>query len=110
MKRIAPVVAALALSAASVSAFALTTGDLYGEPASEGYTADRTVVVTPQTKYVNVARGETVKFKVGSQEFTWDFNGVAHPFYLAKIAPEGALDHRVQVYVSSSMQDGGFGD
>jgi hypothetical protein len=36
---------------------------------------------------------------------------VAQPFDLSKIAPEGSVDHKVQVYVESEMQrDGGFGD
>lgn len=108
MKLFAPL-AALTLSAASLSANALTTGDLYGEPA-DTYVAERTIVVTPQTKYINVTRGEVVNVKVGSKEFAWDFDGLARPFDLNKIAPEGALDHSVRVYVGSSGQDGGFGD
>ena len=111
MKVFAPAFAALALSAASLSAFALTTGDLYGEPAAGDYTADRTIVVTPDTKFINVNHGEIVKLKIGSQEVNWNFDGVAQPFELSKIAPEGALDHKVQVYVETEMQrDGGFGD
>ena len=101
MKLVAPALAALTLSAASLSAFALTTGDLYGEPGAAA-AAERTIVVTPETKYVNV--------KIGSQEFAWDFDGLARPFELNKIAPQGALDHSVRVYVETSMQDGGFGD
>ena len=109
MKLFAPAFAALALSAASLSANALTAGDIYGEPA-DATAAGRTIVVTPQTKYINVSRGEVVKLKVGSKEFAWDFDGLARPFELSKIAPEGALDHTVRVYVETSVQDGGFGD
>jgi|SRR5882672_816630 len=109
VKIFAPAFAALTLSAASLSANALTTGDLYGEPA-DASVAERTIVITPQTKYINVTRGEVVKVKAGSQEFAWDFDGLARPFELNKIAPEGALDHSVRVYVETSMQDGGFGD
>ena len=111
MKVFVPAVAALTLSAASLSAFALTAGDVYGERASDGYTADRTIVVTPDTKYINVEHGEIVKLKVGSQEFTWNFDGLTRPFELSKIAPEGSLDHDVQVYVGTSLpRDGGFGE
>jgi hypothetical protein len=111
VKRITPVAAALALSAASVSAFALSPGDLYGEPAAGDYAANRTIVVTPQTKFINVNHGEIVNLKIGSTEIAWNFDGVAQPFDLSKIAPEGSLDHKVQVYVESEMQrDGGFGD
>jgi heavy-metal resistance protein CzcE len=109
VKFIAPAVAALTLSAASLSANALTPGDLYGEPA-DASVAERTVVITPQTKFINVTRGEVVKVKAGSKEFAWEFDGLARPFELNKIAPEGALDHTVRVYVGTSIQDGGFGD
>ena len=109
MRLFVPAVAALTLSAASLSANALTSGDLYGEPASPSY-AERTIVVTPQTRSINVTHGEVVKFKVGAQEFAWDFDGLAQPFELSKIAPEGALDHSVRVYIGTSVQDGGFGD
>jgi heavy-metal resistance protein CzcE len=110
VKLFAPVLAAVTLSAASLSANALTPGDLYGEPAAPEYAPERTIVVTPQTKAINVTRGEVVTLRVGSKEFAWDFDGLARPFDLSKIAPEGTLDHRVTVYVGSSLQDGGFGD
>jgi heavy-metal resistance protein CzcE len=111
VKLLVPAFAALTLSAASVSAFALTTGDLYGEPAAANAVPSRTIVVTPQTKFINVAHGEVVNLKIGSQEMSWNFDGLARPFDLAKIAPEGSLDHKVQVYVESEQQrDGGFGD
>jgi hypothetical protein len=111
MKVFAPVFAALTLSAASVSAFALSDGDLYGQPAESGYTPDRTIVVTPSTKYINVAHGDIVKLKIGDQEMTWNFDGVTRPFDLSKIAPQGALDHKVEVYVETNMpRDGGFGE
>jgi len=111
MKVFAPAFAALALSAASLSAFALTPGDLYGQPAASDAVADRTIVVTPNTKFINVNHGEVIKMKVGSQEFTWDFDGVTRPFDLNKIAPEGALDHSVRVYIETTGPvDGGFGD
>lgn len=108
MKLFVPTFAALTLSAATASAMAVTSADVYGEPANPEY-AGRTIVVTPQTKYINVAHGEVVKVKVGSQEFAWNFDGRPQPFELSKIAPEGALDHSVQVYVSGGA-DGGFGD
>lgn len=111
MKFFAPAFAAVTLSAASLSAFALTTGDLYGEPAAADYAPSRTIVVTPETKYINVNHGETVNLKIGDKEIAWNFDGLARPFDLSKIVPEGSLDHKVQVYVENEMQrDGGFGD
>ena len=109
MKLIVPAFAALTLSAASLSAKALTAGDLYGEPANGSYT-ERTIVVTPQTRYINVTRGEVVQVRIGSSEFAWNFDGLPKSFELNKIAPEGALDHDVRVYVESGTADGGFGD
>jgi ABC-type Fe3+-hydroxamate transport system substrate-binding protein len=110
VKILFPAVAALTLSAASISAFALTTGDMYGEPAAADAAYDRTIVVTPQTKYINVTHGEVVNLKVGDKEIAWNFDGVAgQPFDLSKIAPDA--DHKVTVYVETEMQrDGGFGD
>ena len=110
VKLFAPAFAALTLSAASVSAFALTPGDMYGEAASGDYTADRTIVITPQTKYINVAHGEIVNLKVGDKEIAWNFDGVAgRPFELSNITPE--LSQKVMVYVETEQQrDGGFGD
>jgi len=109
VKFLIPAVAALSLSAASISAFALTTGDLYGEPAASDATPERTIVVTPQTKYINVTHGEIVNLKIGSQQMAWNFDGMAQPFDLAKIAPE--VDHNVRVYVETNQpRDGGFGD
>ena len=102
-------VAALALSATSLSAAALTFGDLYGEPA-EAALAERTIVVTPGTKYVNVKHGEVVKIVAGGKEFAWDFDGIEQPFELAKIAPQGTIDHNVRVYIERSEMDGGLGD
>src|SRR6266702_2832037 len=103
------VVAALALSATSLSAAALTYGDLYGEPA-EASLADRTIVVTASTKFVTVKHGEVVKIVAGGKEFAWDFDGLPQPFELAKIAPPGAIDHSVRVYIEPSDMDTGLGD
>jgi hypothetical protein len=91
-------IAALTLSAASFSAAALTFGDLYGESA-QASAAERTIVITPGTKRVNVNHLEVVKFVVGSQEFVWDFDGLLQSFDLNKIAASGAIDHNVRVYI-----------
>src|SRR5215831_20731698 len=97
VKVLIPAVAALTLSAAS-SAFALTTGDMYGEPAAADAAYDRTIVVTPQTKYINVTHGEVVNLKVGDKEIAWNFDGVAgQPFELSKIVPEAGQNVRVYV-------------
>lgn len=109
VKLFVPAFAALTLSAASLSANALTAADLYGQPASTAY-AERTIVITPQTRFINVTRGEVVNVKAGSRQFAWDFNGLAQPFELNKVAPEGALDHSVRVYIAAAPEDNSFGE
>jgi hypothetical protein len=109
VKLFVPTLAALTLSAASLSAAALTFGDLYGEPAAAS-AADRTIVVAPDTKFVYVKHGEIVKIVAGGKEFAWDFDGLLQPFELAKIAPQGAIDHSVRVYLERSEIDGTLGD
>ena len=98
------VVAALALSATSLSAAALTYGDLYGEPA-DAAAAERTIVVTPSTKFVNVKHGEVVGFMLPN-----GLSALTAFLELAKIAPQGAIDHNVRVYIERSEMDGGLGD
>jgi len=102
-------VAALALSSASLSAFALTNGDRYGEPASPAV-ADRTIVIGPNTRWVNVNHGEIVKFVANGKEFAWDFDGLPQTFDLKEVAPQGAIDHNVRVYIATTLNDGGLGD
>ncbi len=68
----------------------------YGHP-SPG-PADRTVVIGPDTDWINVTRLETVKIRYDGQATTWTFNTMGtRPFPLSKIVPgvEG-----VTVYVS----------
>jgi hypothetical protein len=105
MKTFVRAVAVLALSAASLSAVALTFGDLYGEPAKAS-AAERTIVVAPGTKFVNVKHGEVVKIVAGGKEFAWEFDGLLQPFELAKIAPQGAVDHSVRVNIERSEMEG----
>jgi hypothetical protein len=65
--------------------------------------ADETIVISDTTRYVNLTGGETVRFVVGGQAFTWRFQtGGTHliPFDLSRIAPKGLLNHRVVAYVA----------
>jgi len=109
MKTLVKAVSVLALSAASLSAFALTNADRYGEAASP-VAAERTIVIGPNTRSVNVNHGEVVKFVVNGQEFAWDFDGVPQAFDLKQVAPQCAIDHDVRVYIATTTMDGGFGD
>jgi membrane protease subunit (stomatin/prohibitin family) len=109
MKMLVKTVAVLALSAASLSAVAVTNADRYGEAASP-VDAERTIVIAPNTRFVNVNHGEIVKFVANGQEFAWDFDGLPQSFDLKQVAPQGAIDHSVRVYVATTLQDGGLGD
>jgi membrane protease subunit (stomatin/prohibitin family) len=102
-------VAVLALSAASLSAVAMTNADRYGEAASP-VAADRTIVISPNTRFVNVNHGEVVKFVSNGQEFAWDFDGLPQSFDLKQVAPQGALAQNVKVYIALTDQDISIGD
>jgi hypothetical protein len=102
MKLIHTAVTALVLGATTVvTANAATFPNFIGEPASEA-SADRTVVVNPGMRWVNVTQGETVKFVANGREFTIDFDGAAETTDLRKLAPVGALDHEVDVDVAQN--------
>jgi hypothetical protein len=75
--------------------------DLWGDPAPVS-AATRTIVITPDTRYVNVTGGEIVTFVVGDKAFAWSFNGTRYvaPFDLSMTAPPGVLDHAVIAYVA----------
>jgi hypothetical protein len=93
---------ALLLSGTALSLTAQAQpADLLGEavPASG---AQQTIVVGPDTHYVNVTGGDIVKFVVGDKSFTWDFDtaGNIGSFDLSKVAPAGTFDHKVMVYVA----------
>ncbi len=104
MKLIIPAIAALTLSAASLSAVALTSADRYGEAASPE-AATRIIVIGPKTRFVNVNHGEIVKFEANGKEFTWDFDGVPQSFDLKQVAPEGAIAQNVRVYIELTERD-----
>jgi heavy-metal resistance protein CzcE len=116
MKLLFPRLVLLTLSAMSLCAeAALSPSDLLGEPVQAPSlervitraTADRTITITGETKWVNVKHSEVVRFVSNGREFTWFFDGVAQPrpFDLTEIAPAGFLDHGVTVYVSPNERD-----
>jgi len=73
---------------------------LYGDAVPVA-AAERAIVITPETKYVNVVGGEIVEFVVDGKSFAWDFDGISegYVFDLNLAAPPGLLDHRVISYV-----------
>lgn len=70
--------------------------------------ASRSIVLTPETKWVNVKKGETIKFVAGGVEFAWTFDGYGmRPFDLREVAPGGALSGPVTVYIAQPHTGGG---
>ena len=64
--------------------------------------ATETIVIRPNTKWVNVTGGDTVRFVVGDKSFAWRFNvasGISS-FDLNRVAPPGILAHHVEAYVA----------
>lgn len=98
---LAGMVVALMSAALAGCASNVTPVELYGMPAPAA-AAERTIVITPQTRYVNVEGGQIVRFLVGGKEFTWNFfiGRKSDAFDLNEVAPPGILTHRVRAYVS----------
>ena len=75
--------------------------------------ASSTIVIQPETKWVNVTGGDIVRFDVDGKSFAWAFNvanGVTN-FDLAKVAPTGVLNRPLQAYVAPDPKYmGGDGD
>jgi hypothetical protein len=74
---------------------------LVGDPAPQS-AATRTIWITPDTKWVNVTGGDVIRFVVGGQEFTVNFDVplVDGDFDLAQVAPRGVLEHPVRGYLA----------
>jgi hypothetical protein len=99
------VITGLALASASFGAFAtVTDADMLGS-AAQPWAAQRTVVIGSKTRWVTVERGDIVRFVSNGEEFAWSFNGMAPSFDLKRIAPAGAVDRRLLVYVWPNAQD-----
>ncbi|KGF79149.1 hypothetical protein IA69_25805 [Massilia sp. JS1662] len=97
----APILAAAPLLALALSIPA-HAADTYGTVAPATANAGRVIDVTPTTRYVNVANGETVTIRLGGDSFTWTVatksNVDAVP--LARVAPEGSPATAAVVYVA----------
>ncbi len=61
----------------------------------------RTIELTPSTRYLNIEQGQTVKFVTQGKAFAWNFDTFGTPvFDLAKIAPKDINVGNVKVYIS----------
>jgi len=52
-----------------------------------------------------VEHDEVVRFLSNGQEFAWAFKGMSSSFPLNKVAPSGALDRVLTVYVWPNARD-----
>lgn len=83
----------------SASAFAITSSGLIGHNV-DGAIAQRTINVDNQTRYINVQRGDIVKFVSGNNSVVWQFDGIDQNIPLSQIFPDaGAQDATVYVAV-----------
>jgi hypothetical protein len=101
-KLFSPAIITVMLCAACASPTGSTPNPkLLGDPAPVA-AATHTIVIAPDTKYVNVTSSDTVNFVVGNKSFAWNFNGPESipSFELNQIAPPGVLDHKVTAYVA----------
>jgi predicted carbohydrate-binding protein with CBM5 and CBM33 domain len=96
---------ATGLTAVSVATGAAATP----APATHGavasaQSADKTIAISPATKWVNVDDSDTVTFVMGTQHFTWHFDAarVTESFKLSAIAPQGWAVGDIVVYVDSN--------
>jgi len=104
-KLLLPLVTTMTFAAAGTAFAGVTQEQVRGNAVSNDVRADRVIVVDANTRHVNVTGGSTVRFVVGGQSFTWNFqNGTANviPFDLQLIAPKGLLDHAVTAYVADN--------
>jgi hypothetical protein len=102
MKLIPAITAALLLGATTiVNANAASTPIWIGQLVHSD-NADRTIVIEPGTRYVNVSQGEKVKFVANGREYVIDFNGVDRNTDLRSLLPAGVLDREIITYVGHS--------
>lgn len=100
MKKISVLLLAMAGMVASAAASAAVRTSLLGDPV-DPQQAQRTIVITPTTKYVNVTEGDVVRFVANGTTFAWNFDGLGvDSFALNRVAPAGALDHTVTAYIA----------
>ena len=95
------IAAILFCGAALSSCRTIPAVEMLGDPAPLS-AATRTINIGPDTKWVNVTGGETVKFTIGDKAFAWNFDGALDldSFPLNQVAPPDLLDHPVQAYVA----------
>lgn len=99
-----PLLASLAFTAAQAAPRGDTGADYGKVVASKG--ADKTVRIDASTRAVNVADGDTVRFEVDQQAFTFAFDTYPgdQSVDLQAIAPKDLAVPHVRVYVAASQR------
>ena len=91
----------------AAAGFAVLSLPAFGDDANQGSPVngsvyDRTIVIRPQTRTINVVQDETIRVvseKTG-KSFVWKFNtGGFEDVKLNSVAPPGVLDQEVTAYV-----------
>ena len=89
----------------SGSAFALTQSDMAGSVAN-GAPVERTIVVQPNTRWINVNYGETVALVVpgpqGHEAVAWRFDGHANRLRVGDIYADAGNAANVPIYVNQT--------
>ena len=100
MKRTALFLLPLALLSACAAQRGEVPISFLGSPIPET-TAEKTIEIFPETKWVNVDGGETYRFVIEGKAFGWAFNAPYGPssFDLQRVAPPGMLNRPVTAYV-----------
>jgi hypothetical protein len=91
------------LAGSAIAAGPTGTAADYGSPAPHA-AAQRSIELQPDTRHINVTRGETLTIARAGQRFTWHvqtFNNRT-VFALAEIAPKDMPVDGVQVYVAGN--------
>ena len=83
---------------------------LYGDLAPVT-AAGTSIVIRPDTRFVNVTGGDITRFVVGDKAFAWNFDGPLEitSFDLRTVAPPGMLDHSVVAYIAPNPYRTGSG-
>jgi hypothetical protein len=92
---------------AAPAAFAVGSSQYVGDPGDPAM-SDRTITIQPSTKWVNVVRGETVKFidTASNKSFVWNFDTPTWAtFDLAQVAPDALAGQHVIAYVAQNPED-----
>ncbi|MEO7496060.1 MAG: CzcE family metal-binding protein [Massilia sp.] len=102
-KRLALLILSVALASSACATGMSGNSDDFGSAVADS-AAERSITITSSTRYVNVVNGQTVKFILGGQSFTWHFDTWPSISVIdfARIAPANVQTGAIKVYVEPS--------